>query len=558
MVYTRNPTWQNSPSVATPITAATLENLETGLVAAAGVADGNTTGITAARNRADTKYLAFGYRAAVFGDSITATTNDYSNNICSDSWFTYFLLASQGRLRYAGNYAVGGTTSTQILAQMQSVFGAQYLTKPFDVAFISAGVNDSLDASSLPNPTAANIKAMVALCRQNDVKPVLCTLTPSGYSAGLGASTVGPTATVSATAGTLAAGTYYYAYTRFNTGEGTIGAASTAVTLATAGSVLVTMPGDKGCVYNVYRSTASTGPWAKIAGLGFATSASWIPTQSYTDTGAAAGAAPPTTDGTTANIQAAARLKLDTISRWVRRYAATQGIDCIEFSGLSDGNGQWPVTMSKDGTHPTPATSRLMGQMAWTQASNRFAAIAAQLATDTYDTLNLVQNGCFTNLNGSSLPNQWGGYGGSTAITRTAAPKAGFVGNVYALIRADATPWYDGAADITTGYSVGDRIAFGFKIQTEGIEASNAIVSVGLRCTSATSGPAYIGSINFGADIGPAAFVTEDVVGSGTTALSANYSIANAGNVGVAAPSAKVSLGQVTVFNLTTGQLLTP
>ena len=43
MAYTRNPTWQNSPSTATPITAATLETIENGLVTAAGVADAGAT-----------------------------------------------------------------------------------------------------------------------------------------------------------------------------------------------------------------------------------------------------------------------------------------------------------------------------------------------------------------------------------------------------------------------------------------------------------------------------------------------------------------------------------
>ena len=45
MAYTRNPTWQDSPSIVTPINAATLNNLEGGLVTAAGVADGNTAAL---------------------------------------------------------------------------------------------------------------------------------------------------------------------------------------------------------------------------------------------------------------------------------------------------------------------------------------------------------------------------------------------------------------------------------------------------------------------------------------------------------------------------------
>jgi lysophospholipase L1-like esterase len=500
-----------------------------------------------------------GVRVAAFGDSITATTNDYTNNSLSDSWFTYMILSSGGRLRYAGNYAQGGTTSTQILAQMRSVLANQYLTQPFDVAFIKAGVNDNLDGSNLPNPTVANIKAMVAECQKRGIRPVLCTLVPSGLTAPMGAPTYAPTVVATTGGGTLAAGTYYYAYTRLNTGESTIGPASTAATLASAGNVVVTLPADKGATYNIYRSTTGgAGTWTKVATLGFVTTSSWVPTQSWTDTGAAAGAAPPSTDGTGASIGTTARLKLATISRWVRRYAALNGIDCIDFSTFSDGYGQWATYASKDGTHPTPQSSRKMGQFAWNSVGSRFPLVPGQLATDSGDTLNLVPNGCFRNLNGSNLPQQWGGYGGSGTPTLVAAPKTGFVGNAYSITRSDSTPWYDGSGGVSTAWSVGDRIAFGFMIQTEGVEASNAIVSMGLKLTGNTQAPNFIGTIGIGGDIGPAVWVCEETIPPGTTGIAVAYSISNAGNVGASAPSAKVSVGQVTAYNLTTGQFLVP
>lgn len=512
-----------------------------------------------AENGLYTPLFTSGVRAAAFGDSITATTNDSANNAASDSWFTYMILSSGGRLRYAGNYAQGGTTSTQILAQMQTIFSTKFATQPFDVAFIKAGVNDNLDGSNLPNPTIANIKAMVSLCRKNGVRPILATLVPSGATAPLGAPTSAPTVATSTASGSLPAGTYYYAYTRLNTGESTIGPASTAATLAAVGNATVTLPADKGCTYNIYRSTTGgAGTWTKVATLGFVTTSSWVPTQTWTDTGAAAGGAPPSADGTGMTITTVARLKLQTISRWVRRYAALNGIDCIDFSIFSDGFGQWATSASKDGTHPTPQTSRKMGQFAWNSIGARFPLVPGQLTTDSGDTLNLVPNGCLRNLNGSNLPQQWGGYGGSGTPTLVAGPKAGFVGYAYQITRADATPWYDGATTITTGWSIGDRIAFGFVIQTEGVEAANAIVSVNLKCTNSTAAPGFIGSIGIGADIGPAVWVCEETIPAGTTQLNLGYTISNAGNVGGSAPAAKVSVGQVTAYNLTTGQILVP
>lgn len=497
-----------------------------------------------------------GFRAAAVGDSITATTNDVTNNQLTDSWFTYLILASGGRLQYSGNYAQGGTDSATILAHLTSILGNEYLTRPFDVLFINAGVNDTLDGNNRPTATAANIRAMVALCQGRGIRPVLGTLVPAGMTTGLGTPTAAPKGVADLSGGGLTAGTYYYAYTRYNDiGETPLSPASTGITLSSTGQINLTLPADKGARYNIYRATSASGPWGKVQSLGYITTNSWLPQQFWTDGGSTPNGAPPSSDGTAQTVSTAIRRKLETISRWVRRYAAVNGIDCIDFGSLSDGFGAWKSGYTIDGTHPAPHASRIMGQAAWSQLQFRFPAVAPQLVTDSGDPENLISNGCFTDNDGTGAGG-WGGYGGTTP-TRVTGPKTGFVGAAYQVTRTDSSPWYDGGPWATTGFTAGDRLACGFVLQTEGVEASNALIGAGITFQGGTT-PNAVGTLSIGTDIGPVAIWFDTVVPAGVTAISPVFNVANAGNVGSAAPTAKASIGQMTVFNLTTGLLVTP
>lgn len=102
------------------------------------------------------------------------------------------------------------------------------------------------------------------------------------------------TATPSTTGGTLAAGTYYYRVTALTAaGETTVSNQVSAVTTGTTSSVALAWGAVTNATgYRVYRSTAAGSNGAKVGADVL------VPTVSYTDTGTAAGVAPPTVNTT--------------------------------------------------------------------------------------------------------------------------------------------------------------------------------------------------------------------------------------------------------------------
>ncbi len=488
--------------------------------------------------------LAAGAAFGVTGDSITIVNSDTANNLHSDSWATHCVLASAGTLRMAVNAGRGGYTSTQLLALLDA--DVLSIADAPEVVGIAWGTNDGLDGSNKPTTTAANTKAAVAAIRAKGAFPFLCTIPPQGVPAL--ATPAAPTLTASTSGGTIATGTVYYKVTLTNAAGETLpsSAASVAVTGPT-GSVAVDIAFVEGATgAKVYVSSDNV--TFRLVGTITSGAAKWA--QRYTDTvGTSAGATPPGSNTTAVAADSTAHLKIHTINAWLRAYARAEGIPLVDqFAILADSTtGTYRQGYSGDGTHPTSTRQKYMGVNAWSVLSKFVPGGAGQLAYDNADPLNLFGNGCLINGSGS-LPTSWASYAGSSSgITNTLGTKTGFAGKAFTSERTIPDVRFNDSPSYSTGFSVGDVLSVAFMVQVESAETGGGVASYEVRLNGSNTSPVRL--VLTAADVGPAVWQSRLTVPAGTTSFYIKGPYLSTGPV-------KASIGQITVYNETTGAFL--
>lgn len=95
---------------------------------------------------------------------------------------------------------------------------------------------------------------------------------------------------------------------------------------------------------------------------------------------------------------------------WLRRYAVSNGIDLIDTYALTvdSTNGNWQSGYFADGTHWNAAGMLAVANLVWSKMGGRIPAAATPLlCVDAIDEANLVTNGVFSGLSGTSLPSGW-------------------------------------------------------------------------------------------------------------------------------------------------------
>lgn len=487
--------------------------------------------------------LAGGMTFAATGDSITAANTDQTNNSHGDSWATHCALSSGGSLRLIRNAAHGGYTSTQLLALLQS----EVLAYSPAVVGIMWGTNDTLDGSNKPTVTAANTRAAMAQIRATGAFPFLCTIPPAGTAAI--SAPAAPTLTASTTGGTVAAGTYYYAATYTNgVGETTIGASASVTTTGTTSSVAVDVPYIEGPTgAKVYVSTDNTA-WHLIGTLTGSGQGKYG--QRYTDaTASVAGASAPGANGTGIALNATANLKIATINAWIREYGRANGIPVVDQYPIlvEPTTGTYKTGYTQDGTHPTTARQKRMGDNAWTTIKPYIPQGQPLLTYSQSDALNLYTNGCFQTGNATN-PSGYGIYGGSaTGVSTANVPKTGFAGNAFTVTRTVPDVRFCDGPSATTGFSAGDTIAVGLMLQIAGAEAGGGSVSIRVKTAGSNATPVQM--VLNAVDTGPLPWAATFTVPPGTTGIYLAAPYVSSGPV-------SASLGQVTFYNVTTGGLL--
>lgn len=449
--------------------------------------------------------LPWGPKVCATGDSKVATNVDQPNNVYGDSWLTHLWLASDGDLDAPNNAGHGGYTSTQLAALFATeVFGDIRGTP--NVVIEDMGTNDTLDGSNTASVTIANLSNLLTRCRAAGSALVITTLTPSGMAA-LG-TPAAPTVTVVATGGTFGVVSPQYRVTAVNgggVGATMAGAAVTAtISSGSTNSVVIEAPFVAGATgYGFYRSDDGGSTWGLI-GTTAATGASWVPVRTFTDTNITKGATVPASDTTAVALTTTARQKILTINAAKKRFAAQNGLVCIDFySQTTDpATGMWKTGFTRDGTHPTPTTSKVLGQYAWAKLASYFRRRPPISSMDNADPLNVypssTPNGLHLTGSGTA-PTGWGPSvpaGGTSAR----AARTGHNGNAFVHTRTTwATnlgqgPWF------TT--IPGHVYAVSMCAELVGGDTNGATGGFGFKWHNG-SGPAYAAKVLIASDFGP-------------------------------------------------------
>lgn len=236
---------------------------------------------------------------------------------------------------------------------------------------------------------------------------------------------------------------------------------------------------------------------------------------------------------------------------FLRKFAEKRGLLVFDlytpFVG-ADGSqtaGQW-----QDAAHFSTTGLKAIGAKGLAEIAPRFPFPAPVTAQTTDDPWNLVpgQKSLMTpNANG------WSSFGTSKSLTLVApgnsGSPSGLRGNWLGWGR-DASSASDATlliAQITAGFSVGERIAFSGRISTTGFETAASKLTVAVLYYNSTGDPNLPGLYEWQTDIADGAWYTEGVIPAGTTEMGVRLTHRSTGAGG----ATTVLLGEVTIRNLT-------
>ncbi|WP_416430054.1 SGNH/GDSL hydrolase family protein [Paenarthrobacter nicotinovorans] len=481
-----------------------------------------------------------GGKAAFAGDSITAC--DSTSVEEGNSWASILVGLSQGRLSFLKNAAVPGRRSIDVL----NGFDAEVIAANPETVGVLVGTNDAGNAVPLAD-TQTNIKAIVAKLRAAGIAFFLCTIPPRNAPAK--ALSDAPVATQSGTGGTLVAATYSYTVVSVSEHGKSLPspAASVVVAAGTTNSVTITAPfihGSKS--YEFYRDNQIIGTNTGV----------YNANRVFTDTGQAGGAAAPVTNTWASAYSQTIVDATKKINGWLRVYCSKERIPLVDMHSIlvDPATGTYKVDHSMGGLHPTPLGQVRMGQGAW-DALKQYMLPVSGLgpAQDQANVLNAYSNGLFQSgtlgaSNAFPTGASYSGFGTTPAVQA----KAGFLGNAWSLERTPTSGTGTFALPaITTGWTAGDRIRFSCVLSTENMETSTGGAEVYVRVKTNGNGGPTQGLRRISAmDAPPEWWTFEFTIPTGTTSLQLDGQAYRGGG--------KVSLGQVSFYNLTTNSFLVP
>ncbi|MBN9208127.1 MAG: SGNH/GDSL hydrolase family protein [Microbacterium ginsengisoli] len=498
-------------------------------------------------------------RLIAVGDSITETNSSRLNNIWGNSWVTFAVLASAGRLTHIYTCAKGGANTTTVRGLWNTeVVGAGL---DYDLLAIADGTNDTAPLTE----TLPNNQAMIDHALGRGARVVVATIPPAGSQAVTAPADFTLTALPGYAGGTLPAGTYYYQIvTRTSLGQSTP-TVEKSVTLSAVGAVRIDWtpaPGATG--YSVWgRTTGASKPlvWQNGTGTAQAT-----PQNTFTDTGAATTAATMPSANTTASAAPTdtVKTKIATVNGVKRTLARRYGIPVIDqFARLHDWSaGRYKPGLCSDGTHPTTIAERSMGVTFADAMVNVIPVAEPELCRTRDDPLSMLAlqaDGEFTGLStrgllypkntGDNRPANWSWYGDTATAASTLTTDPNVDGYVYTITR---TAWSGAYSDISsfTDWTPGDLVYLAFKLKTAGLDAiEGGSVTVAIKAIGST-GATYLCSMGISRDApitslpgGWAVWRSESRIPAGTTSLQLSFGVVGAG--------VSASIAQMTVRNLT-------
>lgn len=238
------------------------------------------------------------------------------------------------------------------------------------------------------------------------------------------------------------------------------------------------------------------------------------------------------------------RQTLEKYVAWLQYYASRAGIPLVDgWSTLIDpttGN-MLSAYDSGDGIHPSPAGGKALGQAAANTLGALLNPVLAQPpAHQTSDSRNMIAGGLFlVDTNADGVADSWAKTGSGTASVVTG--DTAILGNWQRLVDTVNEFTQITSTSVSTGFSVGDRLAFTGLVKSG---TTSGQVNVQLVFTNASPSVNVRPVSGFTTSATAHRFYLEYVVSSGTTAI--QVSISSQSGTGM-----DIQVAQAGVFNLT-------
>jgi hypothetical protein len=246
---------------------------------------------------------------------------------------------------------------------------------------------------------------------------------------------------------------------------------------------------------------------------------------------------------------------------WIRGLGLQKHWPVIDvWSAVANASGGWssgPPGLSADSIHPNGSGNRVIGTMVASMLNSLLTSPPGfTLSRSIGDTANLLASNAqlFSGTPSGGVASNWGASG-TGCVFSVITTDTGIVGNWQTLNRpqaATANAFMHTSPRVTTGFSVGDRIALACLYQTSGMEANvNQDVSIIVNCLDASM--ASVGTMNpiysCPSDCAVNAVAYDEmVVPAGTTALDVTFGV---GGAATTTGGATLQVAQPMLYNLT-------
>jgi len=245
--------------------------------------------------------------------------------------------------------------------------------------------------------------------------------------------------------------------------------------------------------------------------------------------------------------------RVQTLNRLLSYRAERLGLPVLDFYRLlvDPSTGDYLSSYTSDGTHPTIAGYRVMGQLVADQIAPFLPPAFPYLTSEITDAVNLLTNGVFVgDSNADGVANNWSLAAAAGDTTPSLVSDATIKGNWQRLTTTASAGqrYFSQTVNMSGGnFAVGDRVAFAGRIRTTNLESGNMGVILRLTFYSNSTIIEQNSIIeNVPVDIpNGGVFYEEYDVPVGTTKIQVLMSNGSSGT-GV------VEFAQMTVVNLTT------
>lgn len=257
---------------------------------------------------------------------------------------------------------------------------------------------------------------------------------------------------------------------------------------------------------------------------------------------------------------------------WIRRFADEIGYPLINaHAALAQLDGTLKAGVSGDGIHPNGYGHRLIAEQAIADGLADWFPVNSLVHTarNTDDLTNMFNNGTINeglhtvDTNADGVANGLSSGGTGTRSYAVVAPVAtDQLAGSWQQSTAAASATSNVTRSFSTGWSVGDTIAFSARVQASGIEASGGgwwLVALktdipgGYTAPDGTTGLTYLwdGTYQWDCDMADGELYVEFTIPTGATTLQLWESLGGATTAPIT-----LRVGELTVRNLTTGGLL--